>query len=78
MNIVMHLLCDTLSGEIQLLKPSVKFIGRILNSTNDVLTMCGKQIDSAHAQRHVVGQGNAQKAQNKGLNGCRVYPCAYI
>ena len=25
-----------------MLKRSVKFIGRILNSTNDVLTMCGK------------------------------------
>ena len=38
----LHLLCDTLPVEIQLLKQSVKFIGRILNSTNDVLTMCGK------------------------------------
>ena len=38
----LHLLCDTLSVEIQLLKQSVKFIGRILNSTNDVLTIYGK------------------------------------
>ena len=38
----LHLLCDTLSVEIQLLKRPVKFIGRILNSINDVLTMCGK------------------------------------
>ena len=38
----LHLLCDTAPIELQLLKRSVKFIGRVLNSSNDVLTMCGK------------------------------------
>ena len=36
------------------------------------------RVRRAHAQQHVVGQGNVQKAQDKGSNGGRVFPCLYF
>ena len=35
------------------------------------------RVRTAHAQRHLVGQGATQKAQDKGSNGGRVFPCVY-
>ena len=40
-----------------------------------------KKIDRvrrAHAQRHVVGQGSAQRVQDQGSTGSRVFPCIYF
>ena len=36
------------------------------------------RVRRAHAQRHVVGQGNVQKPQDKGSNGGRVFPRLYF
>ena len=36
------------------------------------------RVRRAHAQRHVVGQGNTYKAQDKGSNGGKVFPCVYF
>ena len=36
------------------------------------------RVRRAHAQRHVVGQGSSHRAQDKGSNGSRVFPCVYF
>ena len=36
------------------------------------------RVRRAHAQRHVVAQGSTHKAQDKGSNGGRVFPCVYF
>ena len=36
------------------------------------------RVRTAHAQRHIVGQGSSQRAQDKGSNGDRVFPCVYF